>query len=569
MTVTDIGTVLLTGPTRGLGRAAALALASRPAATRPDLLLLGRPGPALDSVLAQVRANGARAESVPCDLADLGGVAGAADAVRAALRAGRVGPLRAVVTNAAVQSTDRARAGADGFELTFTVNHLAPMLLLTALFGEIEPGGRVVLLGSGTYRGGRLQHLFRVPAARWADPAELARPGREPGEAPALSGRRAYATSKLLTLYLAHELQRRAGDRFGVAVFDPGLMPGTGLARHSGPAVRLLWNTVLHGLRVLPGVTSPARSGRLLAEVAVDPRWAGLRDGEYVAFGQRQPVADFAFDPGANSSCGSSASGCWRRCAEHPHPGQDAGPALPLPAQPGRGVRLGADQPGQHQLVGPGVHGGEPGVVVRDGRADGGYRGPRPAAAGDGDARPDRPQPAVRQQAQVGLPPAGQDGAGQGRGPDRVAAAVIQPARAENGVLGRRDQVRVRPRQRAPAVGQRHLEQAVARPEQERLDPDLAGRVVQPEGAQRMEPGRAAGPGPPGQPGVQNLPQRRVEGRLMEHSHPGRVGLSPGCGPRPARRCRRPTPRTGARRRPARSRPRGPPPARTGRRRPR
>jgi short-subunit dehydrogenase len=38
------GAVLLTGPTGGLGKAATLAIANRPAAQRPDLLLVGRAG---------------------------------------------------------------------------------------------------------------------------------------------------------------------------------------------------------------------------------------------------------------------------------------------------------------------------------------------------------------------------------------------------------------------------------------------------------------------------------------------------------------------------------------------
>ncbi|MGO8892520.1 MAG: hypothetical protein ACLP8X_21160 [Streptosporangiaceae bacterium] len=41
------GTVLITGPTGGLGRPAAMAMANRPEGERPDLLLVGRPGQAL------------------------------------------------------------------------------------------------------------------------------------------------------------------------------------------------------------------------------------------------------------------------------------------------------------------------------------------------------------------------------------------------------------------------------------------------------------------------------------------------------------------------------------------
>jgi hypothetical protein len=37
------------------------------------------------------------------------------------------------------------------------------------------------------------------------------------------------AYAKLAILYYAHDLQRRVGDGIGVAVFEPGWMPGTGL----------------------------------------------------------------------------------------------------------------------------------------------------------------------------------------------------------------------------------------------------------------------------------------------------------------------------------------------------
>ena len=52
---TDPGTILITGPTGALGRAATLAMAARPGAARPDLLLVGRPGPGLRDVTAAAR----------------------------------------------------------------------------------------------------------------------------------------------------------------------------------------------------------------------------------------------------------------------------------------------------------------------------------------------------------------------------------------------------------------------------------------------------------------------------------------------------------------------------------
>jgi hypothetical protein len=53
------GTVLITGPTGGLGRSATMAMANRPEGERPDLLLVGRPGQALHDV-----GDGARAAAM-------------------------------------------------------------------------------------------------------------------------------------------------------------------------------------------------------------------------------------------------------------------------------------------------------------------------------------------------------------------------------------------------------------------------------------------------------------------------------------------------------------------------
>jgi short-subunit dehydrogenase len=68
METTD-GTVLLTGPTGGLGRTATMAIANRPEPERPDLLLVARPGRALAEVAEDARAAGATVYEIGCDLA--------------------------------------------------------------------------------------------------------------------------------------------------------------------------------------------------------------------------------------------------------------------------------------------------------------------------------------------------------------------------------------------------------------------------------------------------------------------------------------------------------------------
>jgi hypothetical protein len=61
-----------------------------------------------------------------------------------------------------------------------------------------------------------------------------------------------------------------------VNAFNPGLMPGSGLARDYRGPQRFAWRFVMPALRVLPQVNSTTTSGRRLAALAADERFAGL-----------------------------------------------------------------------------------------------------------------------------------------------------------------------------------------------------------------------------------------------------------------------------------------------------
>jgi short chain dehydrogenase len=292
MTTTDPGTVLITGPTGSLGRAATLAMAGRSGSGRPDLLLVGRPGANLTGVAAAARAAGAVAHEIGCDLSRLADVRAAATTARDLLTSGGVRPLRGLVANAGLVSTDVRRASADGYELTFAVNHLAHAQLIGDLLGSFATPGRLVLVGSDTYRAGRIKQLMGVQPARWRDPAELAQPVPATAKAGLGDAAIAYSTSKLAVLYYAHELQRRAGDAIGVSVFEPGWMPGTGLGREAPAALQVLGR----GLQRLPGMATPARSGPILASIVLDDQWAQLRGGAYVVIDKVDEQPGFAHD---------------------------------------------------------------------------------------------------------------------------------------------------------------------------------------------------------------------------------------------------------------------------------
>jgi NAD(P)-dependent dehydrogenase (short-subunit alcohol dehydrogenase family) len=258
-------------------------MANNPA--RPDLLLVGRSGAALTSIADEARALGATAHEIDCDLSRLADVRAAAATVQDLLTTGKVRPLRALVANAGAMSADTRMASADGYELTFAVNYLAHAQLINDLLDTFTAPARIVLLGSNTYYANFWRRLLRVPPAQWRDPIDIARPSIGDFNPGIKASGLAYSNAKLAILYYAHELQRHVVPGISVSVFEPGWMPGTSLGRGAPPAAQAIGR----GLARLPGVATPERSGPVLAAIALDDKWAHLRDGAFVV---RDTLAD-------------------------------------------------------------------------------------------------------------------------------------------------------------------------------------------------------------------------------------------------------------------------------------
>ena len=218
------------------------------------------------------------AELHAADLADLASVRSLAEALAAGP------PIDALVLNAGLQCVSR-RNSADGYELTFAVNHLAHYLLLRLLLPNLAPSARVVLTASGTHDPAEGAPL---PPPRHAQVEFLAHPERDPehDKRPYDAGRRAYTSSKLCNVMTARELARRtatARPDLAIASFCPGFTPGTGLARNYpwpvGPLFKFLGPLIL---RRGPGVSTPPLSGGLLATLVTSPDYAASR-GDYYA----------------------------------------------------------------------------------------------------------------------------------------------------------------------------------------------------------------------------------------------------------------------------------------------
>lgn len=180
-------------------------------------------------------------------------------------------PLFAIVCNAGVQIGNGTEYTTDGFEMTFGVNHLGHFLLVNLLLDEMSDPGRIIFVSSDTHdplqKTGMPEPLYEN--ARW-----LAYPNMS---TTTLSGAQRYTTSKLCNLYCTYKLadlvKRHDQRNITINAFDPGMMPGTGLARNYNYLIRFAWKYILPVLiLVKSNVNTVTKSGKALATLITDPK---------------------------------------------------------------------------------------------------------------------------------------------------------------------------------------------------------------------------------------------------------------------------------------------------------
>jgi hypothetical protein len=101
----------------------------------------------------------------------------------------------------------------------------------------------------------------------------------------------------MFTYELSRLLHAEGHDRISVTAFDPGLMPGTGLARDYSPFMKFVWNFALPALRFIPGVNGVSKSGADLAGLVLDPELEGV-SGKYFVSRKSVPSSKDSYDEG-------------------------------------------------------------------------------------------------------------------------------------------------------------------------------------------------------------------------------------------------------------------------------
>ncbi len=232
-------TVLITGGTGGIGKATALGLATMGA----RVAIIGRDRGRTDDVVREIRATGGPADAFVADLSAQAEVRRVADDV---LR--RLSRLDVLVNNVGGYWSTR-HVTADGLELTFALNHLAPFLLTNLLLDRLKhsTAARVVTVSSYAHVQGRIDF----------DDLQKERP---------YSGSAAYDQSKLANVQFSYELARRLHATSVTAnVLHPGLVSTAFGGEDPGRAQRLL----VPLLR--PFMKSPRRGAETSIHLASDP----------------------------------------------------------------------------------------------------------------------------------------------------------------------------------------------------------------------------------------------------------------------------------------------------------
>jgi NAD(P)-dependent dehydrogenase (short-subunit alcohol dehydrogenase family) len=254
---------IITGPTSGIGRAAAFDLAKH-----GTVVLVGRDRGRLVEVQKTIERKGQHAVSVVCDLSDLASVRRAAAEI-VALRL----PILGLLNNAGIMQ-HRLTKNALGWDMTFATNYLGPFVLTEALIPHLPDGANVVFVASAVedperkpavaagFRGGRYISAEASARGEWKAGGS-AKPGMD-----------AYATSKQCTLAAAMVFAREA-PRLHFNAIEPGFTPATGLGRDAGAFVRFLSKYIVPLLVPLlmpfmKFLSTPRRAARVISKILTD-----------------------------------------------------------------------------------------------------------------------------------------------------------------------------------------------------------------------------------------------------------------------------------------------------------
>jgi retinol dehydrogenase-14 len=244
-------TVLVTGGTGGLGRAAAVGLA----AVGARVGITGRDRARAEAAAAAIR----RQSGNPAVDVFVGDLSSQAEVRRLAEEVLVAYPRLDVLLNNVGGFWSHRHVTADGLEHTFALNHLAPFLLTSLLLERLVASApaRIVTVSSGAQAMGRIDFDDLM------------------GE-PSYSGQRAYNQSKLANVMFTYELARRLD---GTGVTATAVHPGMTNTAFSAEDPSKVFAPLVKVMR--PFMRSAARGADTAVWLASSPEAAGFTGRYY------------------------------------------------------------------------------------------------------------------------------------------------------------------------------------------------------------------------------------------------------------------------------------------------
>lgn len=259
-------TVVVTGATNGIGRAAAVELGRRGA----RLVLVGRDKGRCADTAAEVRGTGASAETVTADLSLM------SETRRAAAEVLALCPRLDVLVNNAGAIMPERRLTAEGHEATLALNHLSYFLFTKLLTDRLKASSpaRVVVVASDAHRSAGAFPFEDLKA--------------EKSFVPMLR----YGETKLANILFTRALAKRLeGSGVTANALHPGVV-ATGFGADSKGVVRLFVRFAR------PFLLTPEQGAETIVHLAAAPEVSGV-SGRYFAKSREKTPRGPALDDAA------------------------------------------------------------------------------------------------------------------------------------------------------------------------------------------------------------------------------------------------------------------------------
>lgn len=257
-------TILITGATNGIGKEAARGLARQGA----RVIIVGRDAQKCAAAAAELQqSTGSTAvEALTADLSAMAQVHRLADEVKA-----RCSRLDVLINNAGAYF-ERRLTSADGYEMTFALNHLSYFYLTTLLLDLLKASApaRIVNVSSDAHRFARLNLV-------------------NPHKPPIYSGFRIYSESKLANVVFTYELARRLeGSGVTANAVHPGFVRSGFGRNNAGLMAKIL------GLMQRFALT-PEQGADTIVYLASAPEVEGV-SGKYFVKRKAVPTSRASYD---------------------------------------------------------------------------------------------------------------------------------------------------------------------------------------------------------------------------------------------------------------------------------